>query len=345
VARGLLTCLLVTAVVASLSMGQNEPSGTNPPGNLPPDVIIQRYIEACGGPALDIIKAESRTGTLMRGVTGKVPLVTHAGTGGRWCYDQTFAWGGQISFRSDGTRGWIVDTDSAWSMPEEQRRDLQLVLDFQAPLKMSNLFPQMTTEGTDSVGGKEAIVVLATAPDGTSTELAFDRESGLLLRAGQVYFDDYRPVGEVSRPHRVLLGETVGEEHRQMIMEFSEITHHGEIDNSLFSEPGCVLALRDAPLYTRRVQVEVPIEALDACAGSYQIPGDTNVIWEVARQQSHLMIKRSGPGTWYEIKPESATDYFIGFLNAEFHFVKDSTGGVTSLEFGKSRARKALRIK
>ena len=340
-----LACLLLTSILASVVVGQNETPRTDTAKNSSPAEIIERYIQSCGGPSVAQVKTEKRTGTLMRGATGKAPLVSYAGEGGRWRYDQTFAWGDRISFGSDGTIGWKVDADSSSEMPEPQWRELQLIFDVQAPLKLKELYPEMVPAGTDSVGGKEALVLRATARDGTTTELAFDRASGLLVRAGQIWFEDYRPVGAVVRPHRVLLGETVGEAHRQMVMVFSQIVDGETIDDTLLAHPVCVMTPQDPPLYARRLEVEVPSEALDACVGVYQDPADSGITWEAARQGSHLMIMRSDRPAWYEIKPSSETDYFIRFLNAEFHFVKDSTGTVTSLEFGRSRTKKALRIK
>jgi hypothetical protein len=306
--------------------------------------IIEKYIDACGGTALSEVAGETRRGTLMRGVTGKIPLTTYAKPSNRWRYDQTFSWGNQISYRCNGQDAWGVDSDSIWSLPATQVVELALILDTEAPLWLRDLFPVLKVSGLDSIDNKEVIVVVGTSEEGTTGEMAFDTETGFLLRVGEITFEDYRPVGTVTRPHRIRLGRNQGEEHREMVMEFTEITIDEAVEDSLFAEPGCLLPMKDPPLYTRRTRVEVSNEALNACAGVYRNTEDTTVTWEVTRQGNHLMIKRSGSSSWFEIKPESETDYYTQFVEAEFHFVKDPSGTISSLEFGKSRSKRAERI-
>jgi hypothetical protein len=310
-----------------------------------PDAIVEKYIEAVGGQSLQKINSEKLVGRMLRGVTGKVPFVVYSDADGKWRYDQTFAWGDQMSFRFDGKEGWIADTDSIWRMPESQRHDMQLIFDMKAPLKIKELYSGMTILRNDSVNGKNAIVLSAKTPDGRNMELAFDRESGFLLKAGSIYFDDYRAIDSIMRPHKILLGEPVGEEHKQMVMEFSKIIHTEPVNDTLFAMPSCRMTPKEAPLYKRRIRVEIPMAAMDACVGRYRDPNDTTIIWEVARQGNNLMITRTGIGTWNEIMPESEADYYIQFLNAEFHFQKDSAGAVTELAFGPSRSVRAIRIK
>ena len=56
------------------------------------------------------------------------------------------------------------------------------------------------------------------------------------------------------------------------------------------------------------------------------------------------MYEIAGRSSRIEIKPESELDYFIRFLNQEYHFVKDSRGKVVQLELGYERKIKAKRI-
>lgn len=329
------------ALVGFAILAYSGSAQANPPPSdaVSVDAVIQKYIDASGGSELAGIQTEARKGTLVRGLSGQVPLETIAKARGQWRYTQTFAWGDQVSYICDGTHGWVVDTEGISEMDARQRADLQLLLDVQAPLRLREFYSNMEIKGNEGAADEQPTqptVVVARSPEGLVTELAFDRETGLLVRAGSILFEDYRDVGQIKRPFRVRLGETredaTGESHLQMVMQFTEITHGVAVDDSLFRRPGCVLPPKDPPLFTPRREVEVGIPALEACVGVYRHPSDSTVTYAVTRQENHLMIERTGWGQKLEIKPESEIDYFMEFLNRDFRFVKDPAGEVVRLD-------------
>jgi outer membrane lipoprotein-sorting protein len=314
-------------------------------GNTETGKIIENYLNACGGSALTEVKTEIRKGTMLRGVSGKIPVETISKSPGKWRFDLTFAYGDRVCYGFDGTTAWVQDTQSVSPMSHRQRLDLQLMLDIQAPLNIQKYYPVMAIKGSEKVSGRKAVTVIATAQDGFDTELAFDSETGFLVRAGEIFFEDYRDVGSVKRPFRILLGREKEGKHLQMKIQFSEIQHNLEAEDSQFQQPACALPYVEPPLYTHRNQVEVSIEALDACVGEYRHPEQPDVTYTVTRQQNHLMLERTGWGQKFEIKPESENDYFIQFLNWEFHFIKDASGKVTHLEIKADQRLKAKKIR
>jgi hypothetical protein len=326
--------IIIVLVIVLFSQENNET-----------EKIIENYLSACGGLALAEIKTEVRKGIMLRGVSGKIPVEIIAKSPDKWQFHLTFAYGDRICYGFDGTTAWVQDTKSVFPMSPRQRLDLQMMLDIQAPLNIQKYYPVMAITGSETVSGRGAITVMATAQDGINTELAFDGETGLLVRAGEIFFEDYRDIGGVKRPFRILLGRDKGEKHLQMKIQFTEIQHDLEADDFQFQQPACVLPYREAPLYKQRNQVEVSIEALDACVGEYQIPELPDVIYTVTRQEDHLMLERTGWGQKFEIKPESEDDYFIQFLNWEFHFIKDASGKVMHLEIKADQRLKAKKIK
>jgi len=307
--------------------------------------IIDNYMQAIGGSAISVIKSEKSTGTLTRGLSGAVPLETFAAVSGKWRYNQVFAWGDQVSFGFDGTNAWIADTSGFERMDPDQRLDLQLILDFQVPLKLWDWFPIMKVTDSEKIGDSNVYVISAKSGAGYGTELAFDRTSGYLLRAGGVCFGDYLQVGDVKRPFRISLGENSVGVRVPMVIQFADIRHNTPIDDTVFQQPGCILRARESPVYKPRTQIELDIPSLEACVGTYQHPTDSTQNLMVSRQGNHLMIKRSSGGMEIEIKPESATDFSIWFLRREFHFLKDSLGVVTHLVPGADSTRKFLRVK
>ncbi len=282
--------------------------------------IVDDYVRACGGPAQARVTSETRKGTLTRGSGGAAPLETSAKAPGKWRYLQVLAWGDQISYGFDGSNAWVQDTTSIEGMDPRQLQDLQLLLDVQAPLRLHELYPKMSVRSIERIDEKDVAVVDAESREGIGSELVFDRESGLLLRAGGMSFSDYRPVGEVRRPFKVRLGDNLE-------MQFLEIRHNVEVDESLFQRPACVLPMREPPLYQEEKYVQVDEASMDACVGEYLAPN--NVTFTLSRQQNHLMFR--GPRGAYELLAHSSTEYVRGYSNVSFHFVKDEAGRVAQL--------------
>jgi hypothetical protein len=56
------------------------------------------------------------------------------------------------------------------------------------------------------------------------------------------------------------------------------------------------------------------------------------------------MFQTVGQGPKIEIKPESENDYFIRFLNLDFHFLKDEKGQIAFLQIGANNKQKAKKI-
>ena len=306
--------------------------------------VIEKYIRAIGGNELAKIQTESRKGTLVRGAAGYIPLQIWAARSGKWYYNQVFAWGDQITYGFDGRNGWIQTTKGIEKMEAGQLLDMRLLFDIQAPLKLHEFYPEMRIKAVEKSAEKEITVIAARPRHGDETELIFDNATGLLMSAGQFYFEDYKTVAKVQRPYKILLGKEAGEEHKQMKMQFSEIRHNKSFPDSIFEQPACALPVIDAPLYISRKQIKVSDAALEACVGVYQHPKLADVKYTVTRQGNHLMLERTGWGQKVEIKPESEVDYFIRFLGSEFHFIKDDQGRIVRLDLGKNREIKAEKI-
>jgi hypothetical protein len=335
--------LLVLSLCALTAASQEPPGLSSPPATA--DDIVKRFILASGGPELAKIGSEKRTGTLVRGVSGAVPFEISTTASGKWHYGQIFAYGDRVSYGCDGGQAWVQDGQGVSVPPPREQLELILLLDLQAPLKLGQLFPEMTVRGTEKVGDREAVVLSAATADGFDWELAFDGTTGLLLRAGDLFFEDYRDVGKVKRPFLITFGQARPLDLLRLKMQVSEIQQNVKVDESLFLRPTCALPLVPPLFYKLRKEVQVGLATLESYVGVYQSNADPNVFYTVTTQGSHLMIERTGWGLRVEILPESETDYFMRFLNREFHFVKDAAGRATGLEMGADRALKAKKIK
>jgi len=333
---------LLTAGPAAAAHGAQDSGSDQNPDSVA--AVVERYVQACGGSALAEVTVEKRIGTLVRGQSGQVPLTAISKAPGKWLYNQVFAYGDQASYGCDGTTAWLQDTKGVDSMDDAVRLDLDLLLDVQAPLKIRQFFPEMKLKGAVKTDGREMVLIRAKSRDGREAELAFDRESGLLMKAGDLRFEDYRSIGKVKRPYRAIIGDDPGGHSLQLKMEWTEIIQNTPAEDSAFLRPSCPLPLRVSPLFQPRRYIQVSEEAVRACVGVYQHPTNPSITYTATRQQNHLMMRRTGWGQALEIMPESELDYSIRFLNFEFHFVKDSSGRVTALEIGQERAIRATKV-
>ena len=288
--------------------------------------VIEKYILSCGGPAFKDIKTESKSGTLLRHITGSVPLTVIAGANGEWYYNQKFAWGDQVSYGFNGKTAWVQTTKAVESMAPDQLLDMRLLFDVQAPLKLKEFYPEMNIKGEEKIDEKDVIVIAAKTSNGVNTELVFDKEMGFLISVGDIFFDDYKEVDKVKRPFTIILGRDEGEEHRQMKMQFTEIKVNEVIDNSVFETPSCVLPEVDPPLYKSHKYFKPSIEQMDKCIGIYQHPDKPEIKFRIFREDDHLFVDLVGRSFKIEIIPESDVEYYTKFLGWDFHFSKDEFG-------------------
>jgi zinc protease len=146
----------------------------------------------------------------------------------------------------NGKAGWYVDPDEG---PQDlSGPDLEAMkgeAEFYREIKLQELSPKMTVEGTTKVGNRQAYVVSAKLTDG-SEKLYFDAQTGLLLRddlpveipdegrtTQQTFFEDYKDVDGVKLPFTIRRLRTDGDS----IIKFSEIKNNVPVDDGKFEKP------------------------------------------------------------------------------------------------------------
>ena len=133
----------------------------------------------------------------------------------------------------DGNRGWLQDP--LQGLIRFTGLGLELAKYSAVFNKHTNLkqrYPAAALIGKDQVGGKEVYVVRL-----GFEAWYFDAESGLLLRRGNTYFEDYREVDGIKLPFRMRddVFSGVG-----LIYQLTEIKHNVKIDEAKFAaHPSC----------------------------------------------------------------------------------------------------------
>jgi hypothetical protein len=337
---------VIITILPVMIMGQTNKIRLNKSdvGKLSVQEIIGKYIQACGGFELNKVMGESKKGTLVRGSSGKVPFDIISDSLGRWYYNQVFAYGDQVAYGFNGNGAWIQDTKKISGMSNRERLDLQMIIDCRLPQRLIEIYPEMKIKKSVSEDGVITIIIDAKTKDGIQNELAFDVSTGLLIRAGDIYFAEYGEKDKIKFPERIYIGDYTGPNSLRQCMEITEVKLNTVVDETIFNRPANLLPMRESLLYTLRKQVEVSPEAMEACTGKYQNIKDTIITYYITLQQNHLMIEFLGMRKT-EIKPESELDYFIRASNWECHYIKDNSGKIAWLEIGADRNIKAKRIK
>ncbi len=307
--------------------------------------ILARFDRAVGAESLSAMKTVERTGTLIRGESGGIPLKMVTVLPDQWYYNQIFAFGDQVTYRCDGRDAWVHDSRGETPLTPALCLDLQMLLGMPSAAELAKIYPEMSLANDGRNGDTKTAILRARSRDGIRTDLVFDRQSGLLLQAGNLFFEDHRREGGYMLPHRIWIGSDSDSNGLRMKMEIAQVRIGELTDHRPLERPECPLPNQTPPLYTPRKQIPVSRESLLPLAGVYRHPSDTKVQYIVSLQGDHLMLERTGWGRRMEIRPESDIDFFMRFQNQEFHFIKDRNGKVLRLEIGADRKVKAEKIR
>jgi carboxyl-terminal processing protease len=199
------------------------------------DSIFEKYVEASGGKsAFEKLTSRVSTGTVeitALGITGKAEFDEQSPNKSSLIIDAPGLGVMQKTF--DGSRAWLQDpllgfirfTGAALEV-------VKIGAAFNKQTRLKELYPSPALLGKEKVGGKDAYVVQM-GPE----KWFFDVESGLLVRRGSTYYDDYRTVDGVKLPFKTREDNFSG---LGIIYQLTEIKHNIKIDEAKFAEyPSC----------------------------------------------------------------------------------------------------------
>jgi hypothetical protein len=206
-----------------------------PAGDPAAQAILEKYVAAVGGkPAFDKFSNRVSTGTVeltALGLKGSVEIVEESpnkssmiiNTPGLGTMQRTF----------DGTRAWLQDP--LQGLIRFHGLSLEMVKDaavFNKQARLAESYPSAVLIGKEKLAGKDVQVVRL-----GFERWYFDPETGLLLRRGNTYYDDYREVDGVKLPFKIREEVFSG---AAAVYQLSAIKHNVKIDETKFSEyPSC----------------------------------------------------------------------------------------------------------
>jgi hypothetical protein len=205
--------------------GQGGPPAP-PPVTETVDQVIAKYVQALGGQAaLQNAKTRVMTGTVTnRDLTTANVTVTEKNTGE---FRFELATQPNPTIRAtNGTATWQIGGGGFGGGPNArdlngfQAQQAARLADFSLPLRLKERYQNLTVKPAyETVGGKPAVVLTGNPYPNVTEDLAFDRESGLLVRrtivtgstggfgimnlGEQIDYADYRDVSGIKVPFSV----------------------------------------------------------------------------------------------------------------------------------------------
>lgn len=203
------------------------------------DEIIDHYLAAIGGRgALEKLNSRISRGTVelqSMGLTGTAEIYEEApdkstlliNVEGLGTIQQTF----------DGVGAWLQDPlDGYIRYSPTIAARIRSQSMFHRELQFKELNPGLVVMGKDKVANREVFVLRSTSAV-FGDRFYFDALTGLLLRKGNTYYDDYREVDGVKLPFKVTDDTSYG---FGVVVRLNEIKHNVSIDRSKFVEyPDC----------------------------------------------------------------------------------------------------------
>ncbi|HXN47033.1 MAG TPA: hypothetical protein VN893_10365 [Bryobacteraceae bacterium] len=207
------------------------------------DKLLENYVAASGGPAVQKIATRITTGSievLTYGLTGTFEQYTKAP--GRQVNISDLKGFGKVIQCSDGRTGWNADLQQGVrQMSPAEFATFQRGADLQSPLHLRTHYKKMVVTGKTKAGDRDAWVVEAQPPEGGPEKLYFDTRTALLIRierpdqmGGTVLtFDDFKEVDGVKIP--LTIHQDGGQ--ADVLIKIRDVKHNLPIDDAKFAKP------------------------------------------------------------------------------------------------------------
>jgi photosynthetic reaction center cytochrome c subunit len=236
--------------------------GRGPAGPPPPpavtetvDQVVSKYVQALGGQALQNARTRVMTGTVTnRDLTTANVTVTEKSTGESRIEIATQP--NPTIRATNGTAAWQIGGGgfgggaNARDITGFQVQQGFRLADFALPLNLKQRYQNLSVKPAyETIDGKQAVVLTGTAYPNVTEDLAFDRDSGLLLRrtvtsgsttgfgilalGEQIDYSDYRDVSGVKVPFTVKHSTW----NAVTTEKFTDVKINAPVNDSIFAKP------------------------------------------------------------------------------------------------------------
>jgi outer membrane lipoprotein-sorting protein len=148
----------------------------------------------------------------------------------------------------NGSAGWEKNPQGVHELSGQQLSDLKVSMQLFRNLKLKEQYTRFRGPRRDKIGDRDVYILEGTTADNKRERLAFDAESGLLLRRiiytptmigiipEQTDFEDYRDVDGVKLPFLIRVS-SVDAGNPIITRKFDEIKLNVPVDDTRFNQP------------------------------------------------------------------------------------------------------------
>jgi tetratricopeptide (TPR) repeat protein len=225
----------------------NDGRNVDSSGSLPTvDELINKYVQALGGTAINAITSRVVKGTL------DIVGVSRGGTFETYTLSPDKALSilkpgptDTIKVGYNGRVGWMQTPAGVRILKGAELESVQSEADFYAILDLKDSYEKMTLRGKSKIGYREVYVIDLQPASGAADRLFMDVETYLPVRLNtarmrggvsapvEIYFDDWREANGLKAPYTV----TVSSGKRTMTLTVKEIQYNIPVDARIFEKP------------------------------------------------------------------------------------------------------------
>ena len=210
--------------------------------------VVEKYVKAIGGrEPLKKQKSRYQTATVELSPMGiKGTVETFARSDDRILVKTTIVGIGEILVGFDGQKGWTVNPIQGNRVQEgKELLQTKRTAMFAREISFDKLYSAMRVRGIESVGDRQAFVVVASSDGLPDDVIYFDTGTGLMLRSDSIsitpegeqvittFYDDYREVEGTKSPFKIR-AKTPAFEINTVI---TEIKYNVPFEDTKFAQP------------------------------------------------------------------------------------------------------------
>jgi len=224
---------------------KNEKTPETPAAKISADPILEKYVAALGGaPAIQKVKTRAEKGSA--DVGGKqFPIDIYAEGPDKRVSIMHLPNGDSVT-AFNGSVGWLSTPGrpTRW-MSGPDLEGARFDAEFSLPIRMKEIFSELTVNGTEKIDGKDTTLVVGTRTGKPPVKFYFDPNTGLLVRLlrytdtalglnpTQIDYADYRDVDGVKIPTRWTIARPSG----RFTIKVDEVQQNVAMDAAKFAAP------------------------------------------------------------------------------------------------------------
>ena len=234
------------------------------PDRLPTgEKILDKTIKARGGrEAFEALTSRVSKGTIEIAAGGqniKGKLETYAAPPNKFYHLRDLGAAGKIELGCDAEVYWAIERGKARLRQGDELRAATEQADFLALLNWRDYYDNPECLGKETIDGRSCYKVAVTNKDGETEHRFYDRKTGLLCKMesttkgqqgdvkNETRYDDYRDVGGVKFPFKVVQAGTAGAQKQVTTITWTSIEVNVDLPEDRFALPESVAKLVRKP--------------------------------------------------------------------------------------------------